>query len=135
MDFIATKTKYESKRHYDLLVKSGIDYGIERAIKQIEENNWTLYDVLLDKTLVGIFICRVDKQITDENELVILHAASVLEAHVPFYAILEPLFDIIAKESNCKSIRIHSFVESCARLIKKNSDNFKVAETILRKIL
>lgn len=135
MDFKAIQTNYIEEKHTKLLVKINPDYGVEKLVEQIVTGKWTLYDVTLDKILVGVFVCRTDKKITGENELVILHTVSVLKEKVPFFAILEPLIDEVAENSNCKSIRLHTTSDAVARLVKKHTDNYLLTETIFTKVL
>ena len=135
MKFTANKTEYDKNKHGELFKKIDPEYGIEKLIEQVRNENWTVYDVLLDSVLVGIFICRVDKLINDDVELVILHVASKLTEPIAFFAVIEPLFDIIAKNSNCKTIRLHTVTDAVARLVVKHTDNFTVSETVFRKVL
>ena len=135
MDFIAEKTEYIADRHDVLIDNIKADYGTDKLIEQIKKKNWTLYDVELNDTLVGAFVCRIETLINGENELVILHTVSKLKDKIPLFAILEPLIDKVAKNSGCKTIRVHSTQESVTRLIKKHTSNYILSETIFVKVL
>lgn len=131
-NFIASKVKYDKDLHYPLIEKINPIYGLKVLINQLESENWILFDVTLNDGMVGIIICRIEKEINDTFELVILHVCSALHQEIPFIVIIEPLINDIAKKSKCKTIRVHSGKLSINKLIEKQT-KFKYFETVYIK--
>lgn len=128
----AVKTSYDKDVHRSLLKKIDIDYNINILIEQIESDRWILYDVIINEITIGLFIVKLEKQIDDTTELVILFAVSALQQKIPFIVIAEPLITDIAKQSKCKFMRLHSDSIAMNKLIEKHTQ-YKIIEYIYRK--
>lgn len=129
----ALKVQYDKDEHLSLLKRINPDYGIKFLIEQLTEEKWPLYNVVINDVRIGIFICRLEEQITGKTELVILHTVSVLRQDIPFVVIIEPLIDEIARQSKCSLIRIYADKPAICKLIEKHTSNYKVTQTIYTK--
>lgn len=129
----ALKVQYDKEVHLSLLKRINPDYGIKYLIEQLTEENWPLYNVVINDVIIGIFVCRLEEQITGKTELVILHTVSVLRQEIPFVVIIEPLIDEIARQSKCSLIRIYADNPAICKLIEKHTLNYKVTQTIYTK--
>lgn len=129
----ARKSPYNKENHLSLLERINPEYGIDILVEQLKTEKWMLYDVVINEKLIGIFVVRIEKQINDTIELVVLHTVSVLRQDIPFVVIVEPLIDEIAKLSKCKYIRIYADKPTICKLIEKHTNNYKWTQSIYTK--
>lgn len=129
----AVKATYNEETHLSLLEQINPTYGIDCLVDLLVADKWTLYNVIINEKVIGIFVIRLEKQVDDTMELVILHAVSKLRQDIPFVVIIEPLIDDIAKKSKCKKIHICSDTAAMNRLIERHNPAYKVLQTIYSK--
>lgn len=131
MDFIGTAVSFDKEKHGELLTKVNPKYGYNLLVQQLIDENWKLYEVKLEDSLIGLFICRTEKEIDGTFSLVLLHAVSQLKT-VAFHTVLEPLLDKIAKGGSFSVIWVHSDNKALDRIIEKHT-TYVHAESVYRK--
>lgn len=130
----ALKTEYNSEIHKPFFDKIDASYGVDFVIKQIVLEEWTLYNVQIKDTIIGILVVRVDTLVNEEREFIIAYAVSLLQQKIPFHILVDSLFDDLAIQSKCKTIRVYSNNTALSKLIERHTE-YKYCETIYIKTL
>ncbi len=129
----AKKAAFDHEKHFALFQKINPDVGVDCLINFVQRDEITIYDVYAEGFFLGIFLTRVDQHLNGSLELVIMHAAAVVNPSVPITSILSPIFSKVATDRNIKFIRVHSDTKGMDRILEHN--NFKFLETVYRKAL
>lgn len=129
----AIQAPYAEDKHLALLKQLDPIIGLKCLTDNIRNGNITLYEVMVDGFLVGLFMARVETLINGEKELVIFYAVAVSKPTVAMTSILNPLFDKIATDKSIKTIRVHSEKKGLDKILEANGYEF--LETVYRKVI
>ena len=74
----------------------------------IQSGQLSLYRVVSDCKEAGVFIIRIEEQVDQTKELVLLQSVSLENAGLPLTTIIHPFLHGLALANRCCNIRIHA---------------------------
>jgi len=90
----------------------------------IENETFTLFEVVFEGKRLGILLTRLDVTFDGEKELVVMFAVSEFKTSFPFSSLLGPVYEEIARSHGAKRIRTHSSRRGVDRLLEQNGYEF-----------
>lgn len=117
----------------DLLAEKLPDIPVDYLKKETEENRLLLFGIFANEQFLGCFFVRVDRLISGEKELAILYTVSAVNLAVPLSSVITNVYEMLVKDTDIKSIRIHSDRRAIDRFLEEAG--FKeLNERIFRKV-
>jgi len=126
MQIIVEQVDYNKDVHDIFIERLNLDYDLAKVLT---EKSLLVGQVKIENNIIGLFIFRIEQEITGDKELVICHVVSDKTSISNFTDMVLPFVKQLARQNKIKTLRLHTIESKTQRLAEKYG--FKFFETVL----